>query len=311
MMNRHALLVFFLLVVVTASPAAYDGGGYAGSVLRMGWGVRAAGMGRAVVAGVEGAEAVYHNPAGLAFTDHPTGSLFHRTLSLDRSQSSAGFCYPLSFIPEARAAVGASWFFLHVGGIDGRDAGGNETGTYSYQEHVANFAFGARPLDWLGIGVGARLMFTDLAEETAQGGAVDIALRGEPLDWLSLGVVVHNVIGSYKWKTAAATEEQMPLEYVAGVSFTPLKGLRAAFDYAGSSELPAEYRLGAEYWITPTLAARLGYEFGDEVGAGELSAGGSLRTTLFGETALTLHYAYRTDPLSTGPSHAVALELDF
>jgi len=306
-MKKIVALVLFLSLVAVASD--YDGGGRPGAVLRLGWGVRTGGMGRVGVALVEDAEAVGYNPAGLAFALKIQGLLFHRNLSLDRTQSSAGFVYPLPF-PDTRATAEAAWYYLRVGGFDGRDTGGNRTGEFSYDEHIANFAFGVRPLEWLGVGLTARVMFTSVAGKTAEGGAVDLGFQVRPWGGLAVGLCARDVIGSYKWKTAAATEEALPVEYAAGVGYDLDGWLRIEADFVTTGDTRPEWRLGAEYWPVPTLALRAGYETGN-LETGELSAGGSIVTGLFEGGELRVDYAFRTDPLGAGPSHAVALSLLF
>jgi hypothetical protein len=306
-MRRLTCLIILLALCALAED--YDGGGRPGAVLRLGWGVRTMGMGRTGTALVADAEAVGCNPAGLAFTERVEGQLFHRHLSLDRSQSSAAFVYPLPF-EGARATAAAAWYYLRVSGFDGRDTGGNRTGEFSYDEHVANFAFGIRPLEWLGVGLAARAMFTSVAENTAEGGAVDLGVRVRPWAGLAVGLCAHNLIGSYKWKTAAATEEALPVEYAAGVGYDLDGWLRLEVDLVTSDGVRPEWRLGAEYWPVPTLAVRAGYETGN-LETGELSAGGSIVTGLFEGGELRVDYAFRTDPMNAGASHAVALTLLF
>lgn len=298
-----------LLLALFSLAVDYDGGGRPGAILRLGWGVRSMGMGRTGVALVDDAEAAGYNPAGLAFTLRLQGQLFHRHLSLDRSQSSASFVYPLPF-EDTRATVEAAWYYLRVGGFDGRDTGGNRTGEFSYDEHIASFAFGVRPLEWLGFGMTARAMFTGVVEDTAEGGAVDLGVQFRPWAGLAVGFCAHNLIGSYKWKTAAGTEEALPVEYAAGIGYDHDGWLRLEVDLVTNGDTRPEWRLGAEYWVAPTLAVRLGYETGN-FDTGELSAGGSIVTGLFSDCELRLDYAFRTDPLNAGPSHAVALTLLF
>ncbi|MCX7022274.1 MAG: hypothetical protein NTW26_08415 [bacterium] len=303
-------IVGLLLVIALISTASdYDGGGRPGAVLRLGWGVRTLGMGRVGVALVEDAEAVGYNPAGLAFALKIQGLLFHRELSLDRTQSSAGFVYPLP-IPDARATAEAAWYYLRVGGFDGRDTGGNRTGEFSYDEHIANFAFGIRPLEWLGVGLTARMMFTSVAGKTAEGGAVDLGFQVRPWEGLAVGLCARDVIGSYKWKTAAATEEALPVEYAAGIGYDLDGWLRIEADFVTTDVTRPEWRLGAEYWPVPTLALRAGYET-PNLETGEISAGASIVTGLFEGGEMRVDYAFRTDPLGAGPSHAVALSLMF
>jgi hypothetical protein len=300
---------WMILPALCALAGGYDGGGRPGAVLRLGWGVLPMGMGRTGVALVTGPEAVGYNPAGLAFCEEVQGQLFHRYLSLDRSQSSAAFVYPLPF-PGTRATVEAAWYYLRVAGFDGRDTGGNRTGEFSYDEHIANFAFGMRPAEWLGLGLTARAMFTSVAEQSAEGGAVDLGVAFRPWAGLRVGFCARNLIGSYKWKTTAATEEALPVEYAAGVGYDLDGWLRFEVDMVTNEHLRPEWRLGAEYRPVPSLAVRAGYETGD-LSSGELSAGGSITTGLFPGCELRLDYALRTDPLEAGPSHAVALTLLF
>jgi hypothetical protein len=303
------IVALLLLMSLACLAADYDGGGRPGAVLRLGWGVRTLGMGRVGVALVDDGEAAGYNPAGLAFALRIQGLLFHRNLSLDRTQSSAGFVYPLP-IADTRATAEATWYYLRVGGFDGRDTGGNRTGEFSYDEHIASFAFGIRPLEWLGVGLTARAMFTSVAEKTAEGGAVDLGVQVRPWGGLAVGFTGRNLIGSYKWKTAAATEEALPVEYAAGVGYDLDGWLRLETDFVTTGDTRPEWRLGAEYWPVPTLALRAGYETSN-FSTGEISAGGSIVTGLFEGGELRVDYAFRTDPLGAGPSHAVALSLLF
>jgi len=303
------IVALVLLMSLACLAADYDGGGRPGAVLRLGWGVRTLGMGRVGVALVEDAEAAGYNPAGLAFALDIQGLLFHRDLSLDRTQSSAGFVYPLPF-PDTRATLEAAWYYLRVGGFDGRDTGGNRTGEFSYDEHIVNFAFGVRPVEWLGVGLTARAMFTSVAEKTAEGGAVDLGAQVRPWAGLAVGITARNIIGSYKWKTAAATEEALPVEYAAGIGYDLDGWLKFEADFVTTDSTRPEWRLGAEYWPVPALAVRAGYETGN-LETGEISAGGSIIAGLFEGAELRVDYAFRTDPLGAGASHAVALSLIF
>jgi len=310
MKKTTTMLTVLLLSALffTATAEGWDGGGYPGAALRLGWSVRAAGMGRAMVALTNTTEALELNPAGLAFAVDPQGELFYRKMSLDRNQSSAAGLYPLPF--DVRATVALGWYYLGVGGIDGRDQSGNRLGEYRYDEHIASFAFGLRPAEWLGLGVTARAMFTTLAEETATGGAVDVGLQANPWAGLHVGFTARNVIGSYKWKTAAATDEQLPVEYAAGIGYR-LDGIGSVeVDLVTTNETRPQWRFGAEYWITPTFAIRGGYEMMD-FAAGEVSAGATMVTEFIEGVGLSLDYAFRSDNFDVVDSHAVALSVAF
>jgi long-subunit fatty acid transport protein len=220
-------------------------------------GARPIAMGGAFAAVDTGADAnaVNWNPAALALIDKPGVTASYNSLFVDQNQGYVGYAAPVK--------NGGVWStglnYLVVTNIEKR-AGDTEApdSTFSNQ----NFALSASYARSFGeiVSGGATLKYVrtalDSLKENAM--AVDAGLLSRtPLENMTAGVAMRN-FGSN------IGPDSMPLTLLGGVAYKAFeKKLLLASDLDWlATERRAYFSVGAEYWVSPNLAARAGYQFG-------------------------------------------------
>jgi hypothetical protein len=256
MRTRH--LIAALAVLLVLSPGAARGGiekagTTAANFLSVGADAALLGMGGAAlgVGGDLGAAA--WNPAALGSMDQLQVLFAHADLSNQDRQEWASVGGP-------GGTLGMHWalngLFQSDGGIDGRDASNNPTGTFG----TSSSAFGlqlARPLGPnFSAGLGAKYVNEKLAGVSGSGATFDAGLSMRS-GMLGFGVVAQNVLGRMTYDTATYP---FPSSVGCGVSLTdPARGLRVALD----ANVPAAYypdiRGGIEWLWKGSFALRAGY----------------------------------------------------
>ena len=270
MRTRHLLAT--LAVLLALPPRAAQGGinqagTTAANFLTVGADAALLGMGGAAV-GVGGdLGAAAWNPAALGTMGRLQVLFAHADLSNQDRQEWVSVGGP-------GGALGMHWalngLFQNDGGIDGRDASNNPTGTFG----TSSSAFGlqlARPLgSHVAAGLGLKYVTEKLAGVSGAGGTFDAGLSMRS-GMLGFGVVAQNALGHMTYDTSIYP---FPSSFGCGVSLTdPARGLRVAVD----ANLPTAYypdlRGGIEWLWKDSFALRAGYRAELGAAAGDPLAG--------------------------------------
>ncbi len=303
----RTLLTGFLCVlaapVVAASP-------FGGAFLDTGLGARAAGMGGAVSAAVEGPAAMLYNPAGLAARRGRSLLVSYQPLSLDRSRASlAG-----SMNVRGPLAFGLAWLHAGVDGLVARNGSGQVLkGGIDDAEDAVFFALGinATPRLQLGLGmkiIDQRIEAPQAGESSASGRAVDLGLRYRLGDNTVIGIAARNLLDKLSWSVirpsaqTSSSDEALMSVLALGVAHDWRGVVNAAFDVewldvGGERNLRAHG--GIEAPLNDLLTIRGGVQrMGDADGFGLPAFGVTMRPMRM-ET-VQIHYAWVADDIDAG-----------
>ena len=335
--GRSGLLIALL---VLATPAWAQS---AGAFSRMGLGARSLTMG-GQIADLSGAASPYFNPALAPFQPVEAVELSAGILAFDREWQSVQIGAPL----KPRAGVTAGVVHLGVSNIDGRDASGAPTETYSADETAFFIAFGIRMSDRLSGGAGLRLYRNDLfrSVESPTSIGVSLGLAARISERLSVGLAADDLLASYRWNGAPAgggsVEDRFPIRLRTGTAYALGAGGRGGqitaevemqmqgaesirphgVDVIGSQAVERDTtitytladvhgRVGGEVWLVQPFAVRAAV---DRVGIGPAqemrpALGFALRQR-FNELGVRIDYAATLEPYATGVMHMATLRLE-
>jgi len=269
-------------------------------------------MGRAMTA-IQGPEAAFWNPAGLAGVSDSRAVLF-------RGDHAVGAATALSLL-AARAGVGtlgASYLLLDIGDQDLTDADGNVLGTISVRNHLGVVSAAAHLFGWLDGGVNLKVVQFRLscrgictdAGTAATTYAVDLGVQSVPRSDLPLrlGAMVAHV-GPRLQVLNAEQADPLPSRMRVGAAYDVLAAFTERSDVQGWLAVEVQDRLrqpgsvsvylGSEFVAgsREALYLRTGYVIGDldqeagaRVGLGlryerfDLAIAKSLAVSITGET---------------------------
>jgi hypothetical protein len=250
--------------VLAASPAAAlnvvtGGSGVSGAdFLTVGVGARALGMGGAFSAVDTGADAnaINWNPGALALVDRPGVSMSYNSLFVDENQGFLGYATPLK---NAGGVLAAGVNYLSVSKIP-RRAGDTENpdSTFSNNNYAASLSYARSFGEKVSFGGTLKYVRSELDTLKESAMAVDAGvLVRAPVDNLTFGAAVRNFgtnIGP----------DSMPVAFKGGAAYKLFSSkllLASDVDWL-ESERRAYWSLGSEFWVSPNLALRGGYQFG-------------------------------------------------
>lgn len=236
----------------TATAGIENAGTTAANFLSLGGATRVLAMGGATLGGDDLGAAAW-NPAAAGWINGYEGVLAHATLPNSSTQEWAAFG---GRIGASRSRWTVAGLYQGEGSIEGRDATGASTGSFS----PSSMALGATLAQQLGtnltLGVGAKFVSEKLGTVSGTGFTFDAGLvaRSGPFGF---GVAAQNVGGHMGY---GGTTYPFQSSYGAGVAYTHSRsGLRVAVD----ANLPTAYhpdlRAGGEWVHRGTMALRLGY----------------------------------------------------
>lgn len=274
---RPAVLALCLL---GANPARAGVPGEAGATfLKFAVGPRAVGMGESQTAVAEDAYAAYWNPAGLALVPFPQLAATYNRSFAGVDHQYLSLAWPL----RGGSALNLNFTRLGVSSIDGFDAQGTKTGGVEAGAQALGLGY-ARALAGDGVerprlfaGLGLKGLRESLAGVSAQSAAADLGLLASwqpPLrGWAAgsewrVGLSALNLGPGLKFDTERAP---LPTAYRLGFAWrTRPRGdaLTFSLDPVFSRDEAAYVAFGAEYAVWRTLAFRLGYRTGQEIGSG-------------------------------------------
>lgn len=284
MRNARPAPAFILLSVCVFQGAAARGsspGSTGANFLTFGQGPRAIAMGESQVAVAEDAYAAYWNPAGLAAMEYPELALTYNKALEGTDQQYLSLAYPL----RSGSVLDLNLTRLGMSSFQGYDAKGVQTRSVGANDYALGLAYGhtliydeaKRP----GLNVGVNLKGIRESLDTAQAqtfaadfGAIAYYRPGPPRregrpgqEW-RLGFAAKNLGPSLKFDRGRS---DLPSSYQIGLAWRGLpKGdsLTFSLDQVLSREEPFYIAAGAEYVVLRTLALRLGYRTGQDIGLG-------------------------------------------
>ncbi len=322
--------------------AAAWGQSAAGAFSRMGFGARGIAMGNALVADASGNASPYYNPALAPQTMQQQILLSSAFMRFDREMQFVQFATPIQ--PHAGLAAG----LIHAGvsDIDGRDASGYHTQTYSTDEFAFFLAFGARLGSRLTAGLGLQIFRTDLNEglDPENSIGVDAGLLFDATDRLRVAFAMDDLLARYSWDTSGlygseggATSDRFPLRLRVGASYRfPAYRLQVLAEYesrvsdleyrvrstqrVGSVPLEAfearratvheaGLRAGAEYEIAEFLTLRAGLDRMGRALSGQAPSAGFAIAKPIGNLTLRAEYGLLLEPHDAGMLHLVTLRI--
>jgi len=269
-------------------------------------------MGNARVSLRDGGAAGFWNPAGLVYLSAREGIAAYRALSLGRSLNLLGYAQRV----EPGAGFSVLWISAGVDDLVGRDINGRRTGDLSYGENAFCFSFARSLTPKIALGLTMRYLYHALEDATAQGYGVDLGVLYRPAARLSFGAVLRNAAARLSWHAPVedretTTEQRPPRTFVCGVSRTTFSDrLILAADVQVRSGARADVyagciaALGSAAEITAGLVRPDGHE-----GFPPVSFGVGLRPLPARD--IWFRYAYVTDALDAGASHAFSTSFTF
>jgi hypothetical protein len=164
----------------------------------------------ALVADVNAGQLALTNPASLVHVQRRELGLSYMSLPLDRSLQ--GLSLALRLPPSA--AAGVSYLRAGDDNIQGRNSIGEKTEVLAYTENLVTLSFANRLSNTLSIGLNAKLMFMNLADEDSKGFGLDLGLFYRRPSGLNFAMRIQNVTGAYSWKVAASPGDRIYVDYL-------------------------------------------------------------------------------------------------
>lgn len=233
---KHKVIILMIVLLVVSLGSAYAGNdrriGTAGAQeLRIPVGSRGTAMGGSVIADVSGVEAIYWNPAGLAYTTGTEAMFTHQPYLVDIDVNFAGVATTIEDFGTIAAAVK----IVSIGDIEETtDDFPDGTGRiYSPTMSVLSLSYSRILTNRVVFGITGKVVHEKIFDATATGTAFDIGFIYNP-DWrgLKIGMVIKNY---------------GPEMSFSGRGFDRKVDERQASPKGASFDLPSSFNLGISY----------------------------------------------------------------
>jgi tetratricopeptide (TPR) repeat protein len=247
---------FFLLIIYTSEVYANT----KGSFLSMGTGARALGMGSAFCAVADDADAVYWNPAGLAFLSKPEITGLHINLWEDTLYDSLNYAHPINGI----GTFGVGVIRLSTDEIEKRESPLDAATTFSDTQTAFFLTYGKNIYKTVFGGINLKAINQKIDNYSDSGWGMDIGLLWNVNANFSTGINLQNALApTLKLKIV---EEKYPLNAKVGVAYHLFNVLprhnnkiTLAIDVDKTEGFTTKQHYGLEYWIENRFALRGGY----------------------------------------------------
>ena len=248
-----AALGLSLVASATAQAGFENAGTTAANFLALGAGARTLAMGGAILGLGDDAGGAAWNPAALGWVNGTEAALSHASLP-NRSLQEWGAVGGRIGRSQTRWTV--SGLYQGEGDLDGRDATGAPTGSFS----VSSMAFGATLAQQVGghvtFGVGAKAVRENIADDHGSGFTFDTGVMIRA-GMFGFGAAAQNLGGTISY---GASSYPFPTSYGLGLGFShPSTGLQIALDANFPDAYYSDLRAGAEWLYRGVLALRAGY----------------------------------------------------
>ncbi|MCP4569330.1 MAG: PorV/PorQ family protein [FCB group bacterium] len=233
---KHKVIILMIVLLVVSLSSAYAGNdrriGTAGAQeLRIPVGSRGTAMGGSVIADVSGVEAIYWNPAGLAYTTGTEAMFSHQPYLVDIDVNFAGAATTIEDFGTIAAAVKV----VSIGDMEETtDDEPDGTGRiYSPTMSVLSLSYSRILTNRVVFGITGKVVYENIFDVTATGTAFDIGFIYNP-DWrgLKIGMVIKNYGPEMRF---------------SGRGFETTVDSRQASPKGASFDLPSSFNLGISY----------------------------------------------------------------
>lgn len=226
--------------------------------------------------------AVFNNQAGLAVLQKPTFTISaqRKFLLANVNQYAFGFAYPTK---SGTFSISATQF-----------------GNVNYNEQKIGIGYGKRLLEQLDLGVQLDYFHRGITEYgSANAYTVEIGLLSSVTKTVRIGVHVLNPISI---KTFGALQQELPTQFVAGISWQASKKVFFASDFINDTHHPFAAAVGMEYKFSDKFYTRIGFKtlpqqytfgFGYAISKLKIDVSAAYHTTLGFTPQLTLSYALK------------------
>ena len=285
---KRYIVVTVILILTACNLFAQDGeAGQPGAFLRLGYGVKALGMGSAFTAIANDGSALFWNPAGLSQLKQTELTGMYSILSMDRQQNFVSISFPIKNV----ATFGIGWLQYGISDIDKRDESGNPIGTFSDNEMAVMFGLGSSIGSNFSYGASVKYLDHTIDESKSNGFGFDFGLLLHDIFHVfNIGAALQSFSSSLNWDDTD-TKEEIPYVIKTGAGIkVPTFPLTLSFDYEMVEESTAKYHFGAQFDLFKGLALRAGYNY-------EYFTAGCSITVPIGNSQFEVDYAY--DPMST------------
>ena len=237
----------FILALGLSLPANAQLGESTALFLRIEPDSRSAGMGNAGVAVADNANAMFWNPAGLAFQRNTQVGITHANWL---PEFDAGLFYEYlvgTYHVEGIGTFGGHVTFLNLGEIERRDESGQSLGTYPSYELAVGVSYGYQVSERLGLGTSLRGIYSKLSPSTGNigsgtastvAGDLSMLYRTAPFSLggskatLSTGLNLANMGGRMKYdKVKQALPMNLRVGYALTIDFDEYNSLTFANDF--------------------------------------------------------------------------------
>lgn len=337
-MNRLFILCVALVfshAVVSAGDDARKGTAGAQQLL-IPVGARSIATSGAFLPSLQGAEAIYYNPAGLSAVPYSEAMFSYMTYLADINVSYVAVSANFRDI----GAFGLSFNTLDFGDIpittfEHPDGTGT---TYSPGFYVVGLTYARSITDRVSAGVTVKLVNETIIGTSAMGGAVDIGIQYRFVGNLSIGAALKNIGSSMSYSGAdlqvrndlpgappgsdqgtysPETEAfQIPSYFEMGLNYTadinPQNAVIIGTTFRNNNTLQDELKLGLEYKLMNMFSVRGGYEMltkDQDQSVYGLSLGVGLEYELENSVRFSFDYAFRAIKEFPTDNHVFTVKL--
>jgi hypothetical protein len=310
-MKAKIAVLTLILLVASLSPA------YAGNERRLGTsgaqelripvGARGTALGGAILADVQGIEAVYWNPAGLSYLENTEAVFSHQPYIADINVNFVGVAHTI----EGIGTIGAAAKIVSIGDmeettLDQPDGTGR---TYGPSLSVISMSFSRILTNRVSFGITGKFIYERIFEVSASGIAFDAGVIYDP-GWngIKMGMVLKDYGPQMKFSgigfdrtlddrpvAPKAASFDLPSSLSLGMSYTTTKGVNQAMvsgNFVNNNYSMDMWQGGFEYTYDNKYSLRAGYNYSSQENwQYGLTLGGGL-TYEFQGTKLMFEYAW-------------------
>lgn len=310
-MKAKIAVLTLILLVASLSPATAGNerriGTSGAQELRIPVGARGTALGGAILADVQGIEAVYWNPAGLAYLENTEAVFSHQPYLAEINVNFVGVAHTI----EGLGTIGAAAKIVSIGDmeettLDQPDGTGR---VYGPSLSVISMSFSRILTNRVSFGITSKFIYERIFEVSASGIAFDAGVIYDP-GWngIKMGMALKDYGPQMKFSgigfdrtlddrpvTPKAASFDLPSSLCLGMSYTTTKGVNQAMvsgNFINNNYSMDMWQGGFEYTYDNKYCLRAGYNYSsqDKWQYG-LTLGGGLSYEFQG-TKLTFEYAW-------------------